>query len=275
MNPYEILELPRNATKSTIRARYKELAMANHPDKLHDLSPEEKAKKEEYFKNVTVAYQILLDHKARADIADTTDTIYNTEYWRDLWNKFSRQNVWDTFVDVATKYIKRKIHRVTLPVTLEEVWNKTAKKVQFFLKAVQEPIRVLVDCGKYPYTELEYESADGNYHNIQISMKYKEHDIYSIDDDGILYACVYIDIHDYISGVTIDLPFLDGTEVHIPIPPFQDLAEELVIDEYKLRVQVGLNGIDKCKWDALSRREQCIFEEIIIKLKQTHVNGAE
>lgn len=259
MNPYEVLGVPKNATKRTIRSRYKEIALANHPDKLHGLSPTEKAEKEEYFKNVTVAYRILISHEGPSHDE-------NIDYWRDIWNKVAAQNVWDTFVDVATKYIKRKVHNVTLPVTLEEVWNKVGKKVQFFLKDVKEPVKTIIDCGKYPFAEFEYEAADGSYHNVRVTMKYKEHQLYMIDDDGSLSAFVYIGLNDHVHGTVLQLPFLDGTTITITIPAFHDVTEDIVIPEYKLRVQVGINGIEKRKWDAISARDRCLFEEITGKI---------
>ena len=52
MNPYEILDLPTNASVEEIRQKYKSLAQMYHPDKGGD---------EETFKQLKLAYEILID----------------------------------------------------------------------------------------------------------------------------------------------------------------------------------------------------------------------
>jgi hypothetical protein len=264
-DPYEILGLPRTATKKEIRARYKELALANHPDKLSGLclSSDELAAKEEYFKKVNVAYNVIIEHHGCQKDADN---IPGAEYWKDLWDKVSQQNVWGAFVDVATKYIKRKIHKVVLPVTLEEVWNKHQKRVQFFLKGITEPVKVTVDCGRFPYTEFEYEADDDSYHNIRVTMVYKEHDVYHIDEKNRIHTFVSMNLSEYITGKDVTMRFLDGKDITIVIPPFHDLDADILMDNYDLTVQVGLTGICEQKWATLHRRDQSDFCQILEKI---------
>ena len=59
---YTILGITENATKDEISKRYKKLAKENHPD----LNPGDKAK-EERFKEITEAYEVLSDDKKKAE----------------------------------------------------------------------------------------------------------------------------------------------------------------------------------------------------------------
>jgi molecular chaperone DnaJ len=58
---YEVLGIPKNASKDDIKKAYRRLAVANHPDK----NPGDKAA-EERFKEATEAYEIISDDQKRA-----------------------------------------------------------------------------------------------------------------------------------------------------------------------------------------------------------------
>lgn len=58
---YEVLGIPKNASKDDIKKAYRRLAIANHPDK----NPGDKAS-EERFKEATEAYEIISDDQKRA-----------------------------------------------------------------------------------------------------------------------------------------------------------------------------------------------------------------
>ncbi|HDL10002.1 MAG TPA: molecular chaperone DnaJ [Candidatus Omnitrophica bacterium] len=60
---YEILGVPRNASKEEIKQAYRRLAMQYHPDRV---SPEKKKEAEEKFKEISEAYAVLSDDHKRA-----------------------------------------------------------------------------------------------------------------------------------------------------------------------------------------------------------------
>lgn len=60
-NPYEVLELPSNATPEEIRAAFRRLGAKHHPDRHQDSSAAHAR-----FKEINAAYQILSDPKKRA-----------------------------------------------------------------------------------------------------------------------------------------------------------------------------------------------------------------
>jgi DnaJ-class molecular chaperone len=60
---YKILGLSRDADARDVRRAYKRLAVAHHPDKA---APSERAAREEQFKEVAEAYEVLRDEEKRA-----------------------------------------------------------------------------------------------------------------------------------------------------------------------------------------------------------------
>lgn len=62
MNPYEVLDVPIDASAEEIRQRYRTLAQLHHPDKGGD---------EELFKQIKLAYEILSDPLRRKDFDRT------------------------------------------------------------------------------------------------------------------------------------------------------------------------------------------------------------
>lgn len=60
-DPYRILDIAKNSTQSDIKTAYRKMARENHPD-MHQGD----AKKEEHFKEIQAAYQLLSDENNRA-----------------------------------------------------------------------------------------------------------------------------------------------------------------------------------------------------------------
>lgn len=76
-NCYELLDVPRNASKLDIRRAYRRISAEKHPDK----NPgDEKAA--EYFRKISSAYEILLNDANRAQYNDFLDN--PGKYWRFL-----------------------------------------------------------------------------------------------------------------------------------------------------------------------------------------------
>ncbi|KAF2254558.1 DnaJ-domain-containing protein [Trematosphaeria pertusa] len=65
-NHYETLGVTHSATADEIKAAFKKLALENHPDKTQHLTINERASREEFFKAVLNAYEVLSDAARRA-----------------------------------------------------------------------------------------------------------------------------------------------------------------------------------------------------------------
>ena len=70
-NYYDILGLPRTATTSEVRSAYAKLARERHPDRFADAV--EKARAEEFFKDLTTAFNTLANDKSRRDYDASLD----------------------------------------------------------------------------------------------------------------------------------------------------------------------------------------------------------
>lgn len=62
---YEILGVPRSASKNEIKAAYKKIALKYHPDRLHGKSDSEKQAAESKFKEASEAYSVLSNEQKR------------------------------------------------------------------------------------------------------------------------------------------------------------------------------------------------------------------
>ena len=94
---YEILGVPRNATKEEIKRAYRRLAKKYHPD----LNPENRKEAEEKFKEISEAYEVLMDDRKRA-IYDKygeeglKGRVFSEEGF--TWNDFTHfSDIWDLF----------------------------------------------------------------------------------------------------------------------------------------------------------------------------------
>jgi DnaJ-class molecular chaperone len=277
MNPYDILGVSHVATLKEIKQAYKKLAIANHPDKLQHIPASERAVREEYFKKVTVAYNILLDESRKQKNDKYTAREHGTEYWKDMWTKMesfmSQKNMWEKVFDVATKCASAKVHTAKLPVSLEEIYTKKQKKVELILKGIATPVLTTVGCEAYPFTTVYHEDvATGRYHTINLQLKVKDHDVYELVDDGTLVTNVEIDFFRYITGCQVHIPFLDESDVCIEVSPFTQVDTPIILPgkgldaRYDMHVYVHIGSITSDAWNRLSEEEQQILMTILRKI---------
>lgn len=273
MNPYEVLGLQPSCSIYDIKKAYKHIALRNHPDKLHDVSEAQRKACEEQFKNATVAYHILIEQHGKVE--KQTDP----EYWKTMWEKMeiflsgqSTQHILESIVDVATKYISVKRHKVKLPVSLEDVYNKKERKVEFVLKGVESPVCTVINCGDYPDTSFEYIDSQGKHHLVYVSLLEKQHPQFHIEDGGDLETTVYIPWNDFIEGCDIRIPFFNNTFVATKLTPFQDISQPIVVSgkginqQHDLVIYVDLQTPCQEAWQDISAPERCMLLEMLKKL---------
>jgi len=137
---YEILGVPRNATKEQIKEAYRRLVMQYHPDR--NKSPEA----EEKFKEISEAYAVLSDDEKRAqydqfghagiDERYTAEDIFRgadfETIFRDLGFGFDFDDLFSRFFGGRRIYEEARGRDIsmTLTITLEEAATGTTKEIQ-------------------------------------------------------------------------------------------------------------------------------------------------
>ncbi|EFQ30297.1 DnaJ domain-containing protein [Colletotrichum graminicola] len=106
IDPYEILELEREATADQVKSAYRKAALKNHPDKVSDDKRDEAKEK---FQSIAFAYAILSD-PARRKRYDTTgstsESIVDSEGFN--WSDYYREQFRDAIsADAIEKFAKR------------------------------------------------------------------------------------------------------------------------------------------------------------------------
>ncbi|WYZ37853.1 hypothetical protein EsH8_II_001359 [Colletotrichum jinshuiense] len=106
IDPYEILELDREATADQVKSAYRKAALKNHPDKVADDKRDEAKEK---FQSIAFAYAILSD-PARRKRYDTTgstsESIVDSEGFN--WSDFYREQFRDAIsADAIEKFAKK------------------------------------------------------------------------------------------------------------------------------------------------------------------------
>ena len=226
MNPYDVLGLKCPCTKEDIKKQYHKLARKHHPDKLVNLSDEEKQENEEMFKKINLAYELLSNN----DFKETPQ-----KDWSGIWNYMeafmnnsasANTNEWiQGIVNIAREYkkhrSKRSNHHINVEVSLEEVHKRKEKKLRLFLKGIDDPVFVTIDCGCYPSFMHMHITPDDKTLFIDIDFTLKKHSEYLLDnlfDSKDIYAHIDINLYEYFNGCTRTLEDLDGEQFTIDIP---------------------------------------------------------
>jgi len=137
---YEILGVPRNATKEQIKEAYRRLVMQYHPDRNKSPDAEEK------FKEISEAYAVLSDDEKRAqydqfghagiDERYTAEDIFRgadfETIFRDLGFGFDFDDIFSRFFGGRRIYEESRGRDIsmTLTITLEEAASGTTKEIQ-------------------------------------------------------------------------------------------------------------------------------------------------
>lgn len=118
---YKILNVDKKATEDEIKKAYRKLAKENHPD----LHPE----REEKFKEIAEAYEVLSDKKKRQEY-DMGGSSFNFDYNNFDFNSYSSSSIFgDLFNDMFGSDIYRGSINANIEITLEEAIKGKVVKI--------------------------------------------------------------------------------------------------------------------------------------------------
>jgi DnaJ-class molecular chaperone len=240
-DPYAVLGISPGATREEIKQAYHRLAKLHHPDRWSGkaISPEELHHHQETFKNITVAYHLLMDAEPSSAASPSWDDL-----WKRMEDVLKRRHVLEPlshFLKMTFHQLRRPKesptvssheHSFTIPVTLEDIHQGKRKKVRLLLKNDPEPIYLSVMCDRYPSYETSVIRPDGTTHTLTLVLYPKIHPTYTVDyvaadeepvDDTSgfnLYRAIPMSLMDFFQGKHIEWLHLDGHSEHHWIPPF-------------------------------------------------------
>uniref|UniRef100_A0A7C4YF96 Chaperone protein DnaJ n=1 Tax=candidate division WOR-3 bacterium TaxID=2052148 RepID=A0A7C4YF96_UNCW3 len=141
---YEILGVPRNATQEEIKAAYRRLAKKYHPD----MNPDNKEEATEKFKEISEAYEVLMDPEKRA-LYDkyghdglsgafksgnfTWEDFSHFSDIEDIFSDFFGGSIFDIFGERTRRTRKGEPGgniKVVIPLTLKEIATGTEKEIK-------------------------------------------------------------------------------------------------------------------------------------------------
>jgi DnaJ-class molecular chaperone len=278
-NPYIILGISINSTYSDIKNAYTKIALKNHPDKIANLSEEEKKNCINKFREATEAYQYLTNQsKNNFDYED----FYDNFNWKDyLYEMINDKNNIELVNNIASFLINNNFinrgskgpikHKLVLYVTLDELYSNTKKKIRLILKKLKKTIYLSLNCMDiYPYYNKIYIDDDGIEHDIDINFKIEKNESYTYrakNNKINLYYNVKSNIYRYLNGFVAEIDYFNNEKIKIYIPKY-------INNKYCLKNK-GINGgnltiniyydnrVNLVKYKLLNKNEKNRFNKIL------------
>lgn len=290
INPYEVLGIPINSSLEDVKRVYKLIALKSHPDKLNNINDiNERNKKIKDFIDATNAYNKILkgDLDCSFDFKDYDFNDYDNykftyEDWEETFNTIRHS---DLMKKIVTMFMKSKVkkHKISVDIKYSDYFNTSKKKLRLFLKGIEEPIYINLNCKQYPLCIINYFDDNDNEHEITIKMnlindKEINNNYYhnNVDNDNDndnqklpinLYYDLDINIIDYLIGGQKELLFVNKETLMITIKPFDKYISinNYGINNGSLIINFKFNKpINKENWDKLNNADK---EEMIRILK--------
>lgn len=231
---YRILGIEKNSPDDIIKSAFKKIALKSHPDKLMNLTEEEKKEKEEIFKKSSQAYRILMGLEKEEFDYSTYDDMINK--WCDpemtsiLTEMFTgmASNLMSSYINIDVKNPYSTFYnsfepkfQTTIEISLKDYFeNKVIKKYFSFNNNTFE---AEIECNKYPKTSYFIEIDDIEY-EIIINIEIIEDEKYQcIRKKNGLIDIIYnigINYYHYINGTKYTFIYLNNEKIKINIEPY-------------------------------------------------------
>lgn len=284
INPYEVLGIPIDSSLDEVKRIYKIIALKSHPDKLNNISDiNERNKKIKEFIEATNAYNKILkgdsndfnfDSNDFKDFSDSNDYKFTYEDWEQTFNTIRHSEL---MKKIVTMFMKSKIkkHQINVDIKYSDYFNNGKKKLRLFLKNVEEPVYINLNCKQYPSCVINYIDDNDNEHEISIQMnlindREINNNYYHKNDDDNIYYDLNIDIIDYLIGGQKEIIFVNKEILKIVIEPFTEMTaiNDYGINKGSLIVNYKFDKpINKENWDNLNNADKIEMIRILEKIK--------
>ncbi len=282
-NPYKILGIPVGTSIEEVKKVYKSIALKSHPDKLNNISDiNERNIKIKEFVDATNAYNKILkgdidDYNFIDEEFDFENYKFTFEDWEETINSIRQSDLFKDVVSMIMKFkSKVKKHNINVDIKYSDYFSNNKKKLRLFLKGIEEPVYINLDCKKYPSCIINYFDDNDNEHEINIKMDLINdvkinNGFYHYEDDELLniYYDIQISTVDYLIGDIREIIFINKEKLEIKIEPF---AKELEIKGYginngNLIIKFVYNPINKENWYKLTDADRNEMVRILMKIK--------
>lgn len=272
-SPYKILNIPDDSSIDDVKKAYKKIALNSHPDKLNNIKDEkEKKRKIKEFMDATNAYNKILNGDYEGCDGDDE---WNYEDWMKSFNDFTNSDLFKGVVDVIKKMRKTKIkkHSLSVDIKYQELFSPNKKKLRLFLRKLDEPVYINLDCSKYPSHTINYFDDNDEEHEIMITMdlindKLMNNGFYHINMD--IYLDLDIDLYDYLNGYKRTIEYFNKEIIDIDIQPFSlihIIKNKGIKGQGDFIIKFNILDIQKEKWCELLDADKKMMIEILYKLK--------
>ena len=187
-----------------VKKVYKSIALKSHPDKLNNISDiNERNIKIKEFVDATNAYNKILkgdidDYNFIDEEFDFENYKFTFEDWEETINSIRQSDLFKDVVSMIMKFkSKVKKHNINVDIKYSDYFSNNKKKLRLFLKGIEEPVYINLDCKKYPSCIINYFDDNDNEHEINIKMDLINdvkinNGFYHYEDDELLN--IYYDI---------------------------------------------------------------------------------
>ncbi len=282
-NPYKILGVPVGSSIEEVKKVYKSIALKSHPDKLNNISDvNERNIKIKEFVDATNAYNKILkgdveDYSFIDEDFDFENYNFTFDDWEQTINSIRQSDLFKDIVSMIMKFkSKIKKHNINVDIKYSDYFSNNKKKLRLFLKGIDEPVYINLDCKKYPSCIINYFDDNDNEHEINIKMelindpKINNGYYHEINDNSInLYYDIPITTVEYLIGNVKEIIFINKEKLQINIEPF---SKELEIKGYGINnadliIKLIYNPIEKENWYKLTDADRNEMVRILKNIK--------
>jgi len=283
-NYYDILGVPRNASKNDVKDAFKKKAMQYHPDR---------GGNEEQFKEINEAYDVLKDpqKKSMYDQFGTVDpqhqarqqhTHFHTNHninVEDIFNQFFGDNQGNPFFGRGFQRQKNQNITIAADIDLEDVVTGKKLLASYRLPSGQEQtVNIDIPPGVRHGDMMNFRGMGGNEHfpgrqpgDLHVKIRIKRHPIYEVD--GLdLYLNKNIDLIDLMLGTNLKIDTLHGKKLNVTVPAGSNSGTTFSVHEQGLpdhrtrtigKLYIKVHGITpKIKNEKIRERLRKIQNEI-------------